>query len=179
LILLVFDKTEILLLSTFGSMAKPLTIILCVVTGSLSLTSIIAFFIDLLSASKKQAKLQQRRDMRRSEQKQDVERRKEAVIARIDHLSSQELRYLARCLSNNSTTFNTYVHSPAATTLASKGLTYTPGGAHHQDHYPFIVNDFVWAYLLEHREQIIEKDRANREVEEEAERNRNRRGRRY
>jgi hypothetical protein len=113
--------------------------------------------------------------MRRAEQEKEVEERKERVITRIEHLSNQELRYLAGCLSENSQTFNTYVHSPAATTLVSKGLVYTPGGTHHQDHYPFIINDFVWAYLLGQRDEIIERDRENREAEAEAKRNAKRR----
>jgi hypothetical protein len=82
---------------------------------------------------------------------------------------------LAGCLSKSSQTFNTYVRSPAVTTLVSKGLAYTPGGTHHEDHYPYIVNDFVWSHLLENSKEIIERDRANREAEEEEKRNARRR----
>jgi hypothetical protein len=165
------------LLSTFGDLAKPTTILLCVVAGALSFTSIVTYFIDLLSASKKQTLLQQRRTLRRSEAEQELKERRERVIARIEHLSSNELRYLAGCLGENSQTFNTYVYSPAATTLVSKGLIYTPGGTHNQDHYPFIVHDFVWSHLLENREKIIGRDQANKEAEEETKRNA--KGRRY
>jgi len=173
-ILLGLDKHDILLLSTFGDLAKPITILLLVLTGTLSLTSIITFFIKVCSASKKQTLMQLRHEIRKAEQKSKTEEIHKIVIARIDHLSSKELRYLANCLIEGSQTFNTYVHSPAATTLASKGLIYTPGGSHHQDHYPFIINDFVWKNLLENKDKIIQRNNDHLESEEKLKSNRRR-----
>lgn len=175
-ILLLLDNEKILELSIFGSLAKPATILLCVVSGALSLTAIINYFIDLMGAGKKRTLLQQRRELRKSEQEEKQNERKQRVLDRIPHLSKDELRYLADCLRENSQSFTTYVHSPSASTLGSKGLIYTPGGTHHQDYYPFVVNDFVWKHLLENREQIIAQDEENKRAEDEKKRNaRNRR----
>lgn len=170
------DKTEILVLSTFGSLAKPATVLLCVVSGALSFTSIVAFLINIVGAGRKRSLLQQRRDLRKAEEEEAISKNKQKVLDRIQHLSKDELKYLANCLRENSQSFTTYVHSPSASTLGSKGLIYTPGGTHHQDYYPFVVNDFVWQYLLENREDIIAKDDENKRLEEEKKRNaRNRR----
>ncbi len=175
-ILLFLDKTDVLELSIFGSLAKPATILLCVVFGTLSFTAIITFFIDFIGAGKKRTLLQQRRDFKKAEQEEEINERKQKVLARIPHLSKDEHRYLADCLRENSQTFTTYVHSPAASTLGSKGLIYTPGGTHQQDYYPFVVNDFVWNHLIENKDQIIAKDEENQRAEEEKKRNaRNRR----
>jgi len=174
-ILLIFDKAKILELSIFGAIAKPATILLCVVSGALSLTSIISFFIEQFGASRKRTLLQQRRDLRKAEEEAEINAQKQRVLERIPHLSKDELRYLADCLRENSQSFTTYVHSPPASTLMTKGLIYTPGGTHHQDYYPFVVNDFVWEHLLENREQIIAKDEENNRVEEEKKRNSGRR----
>ncbi|MCC5451500.1 super-infection exclusion protein B [Rheinheimera sp. UJ51] len=176
-ILLSLDKTEVLALSAFGSLAKPATILLCVVSGALTFTAIIAFLIDLFTAERKKTVLKQRRDMRKAEEDEQFERQKQKVLSRIEYLSKDELKYLADCLRENSQTFTTYVHSPSASTLGSKGLIYTPGGTHHQDYYPFVVNDFVWQYLLDHKAEIIARDEENTRKEEE--RKRNARNRRY
>lgn len=174
--LLVFDKAEILELSLFGSVAKPATILICVVSGALSFTSITSFFIELFNSSRKRTLLQQRRELKKIEVQEEISAQKRRVIERIPHLSKDELHYLADCLRENSQSFTTYVHSPPASTLISKGLIYTPGGTHHQDYYPFVVNDFVWQHLLENRDQIITKDDENKRIEEEKKRNaRNRR----
>jgi hypothetical protein len=170
IILLGLDKAEILLLSTFGVIAKPLTILLCVISGALSFTAIVALLADLFVAKRKQALLQKRREIKLREQEQEAEKMRQRSIDRIEHLSSRELGYLANCLREKSQSFLTYIHSPPVTLLISKGLAYTPGGAHHQDHYPYIIHDFVWHYLLENKEQILEKDDENRRVEEENER---------
>ena len=165
------DKAEVIELSIFWSLAKPAIIILCVVSGALSFTAIINYFIDIIGAGKKRTLLQQRRELRKTEQEDERNERRQQVLNRIPHLSKDELRYLADCLRENSQTFTTYVHSPAASTLGSKGLIYTPGGTHHQDYYPFVVNDFVWNHLLENRDNIIAQDEENQRAEEEKKRN--------
>lgn len=170
-ILLLLDKAEILVLSTFGSLAKPATILLCVVSGALSFTAIAAFVFDIISAGRKRTLLQQRRDLRKAEEEEQLNNNKQKVLDRIEHLSKDELNYLADCLRENSQSFTTYVHSPSVSTLGSKGLIYTPGGTHHQDYYPFVVNDFVWQYLLDNREDIITRDEENTRIEEEKKRN--------
>jgi len=109
----------------------------------------------------KRVKSKARRKLKEKEQKEKRAEFEKIVLARIDHLDPRELRYLADCLRNNSQSFYTYVHSPYASTLGSKGLIAIPGGTHHQDHYPFIVNDFVWKALLERKDEIPNKDAAN------------------
>ena len=176
IILLFLDKTEMLVLSTFGSLAKPATILLCVVSGALSFTAIASFIIDIVSAGKKRTLLQQRRDIQKAEEEEQINKNKQKVLDRVQHLSKYELNYLANCLRENSQSFTTYVHSPSASTLGSKGLIYTPGGTHHKDDYPFVVNDFVWQYLLDNKDEIIARDEENTRIEEEKKRNaRNRR----
>ncbi|WP_084004580.1 hypothetical protein [Terasakiispira papahanaumokuakeensis] len=163
-------------LSAFGTLAKPATILLCVASGALTFTAIIAFAIEIVTATRKKTLLQQRRDMRKAEEDEQIERQKQMVLDRIDHLSKDELNYLADCLRKNSQSFTSYVHSPSASTLRFKGLIRTPGGTHHQDYYPFVVCDFVWQYLLEHKDQIIARDEENTRIEEEEKRKaRNRR----
>ena len=107
---MLLDKTEILALSTFGSLAKPATILLCVVSGALSFTAIATFVIDLVSAGRKRTLLQQRRDLRKAEEEEQIRLNKQKVLDRIQHLSKDELNYLADCLRENSQTFTTYVH---------------------------------------------------------------------
>jgi hypothetical protein len=170
-ILLVLDNTEILVLSTFGSLAKPATILSCVVSGALSFTSFVAFAIDIFSAGRKRSLLQQRRELRKAEEEERIGINKQKVLDRIQHLSRDELSYLADCLRENSQSFTTFVHSSSASLLGSKGLIYTPGGTHHQDYYPFVVNDFVLQYLLDNKEDIIAKDEENKRLEEEKKRN--------
>jgi hypothetical protein len=170
-ILLVLDAAKVLEFSTFGAIARPATILICVVSGALSLTTIISFFIEIISAGRKRTLLEQRRKLRKAEEREQIEENKQRALDRINHLSKDELRYLADCLRENSQSFTTYVHSPPASTLMSKGLTYTPGGTHHQDYYPFVVNDFVWEYLLENMEQILAQDDENKRIQEERERN--------
>ena len=121
----------------------------------------------MIGAGRKHTLLQQRREIRKVEQEEEINTNKQRVIERIPHLSKGELRYLANCVRDNSQSFTTYVHSPSATTLCSKGLIYTPGGTHHQDYYPFVVNDFVWKHLLENSDEIIARDEENKRIEEE------------
>ena len=170
-VLLIFDKAGILGLSIFGGLAKPATILICVISGALSFTSITSFFIELFNSSRKRTLLQQRRELRKIEEQEEINAKKQRAIERISHLSKDELHYLADCLRENSQSFTTYVHSPPASTLMSKGLIYTPGGTHHQDYYPFVINDFVWQHLLENRDQVIAKDDENKRIEEEKKRN--------
>jgi hypothetical protein len=67
------------------------------------------------------------------------------------------------------------VHSPHVSNLVAKGMVSSPGGPHHQDHYPFYFVDFVWNHLVRHREQFIAKDdehKRRKEAEERAKRRR-------
>lgn len=164
-ILLVFDYAEILKLNQFGKLAKPILIILTIFSGSLSLTGIISYFKDLISEKRKPSLLAARRKLKAAEDEKERIETEHENLQRLDHLSHEEIVYLADCLRKGSQSFFTYVHSPPVTTLMGKGLVYTPGGAHHQDHYPYTVCDYVWVALLERKDEFIEKDEAHKREE--------------
>lgn len=167
LILLGFDWFGILPLAGFGQLAKPGVIVLAVITGSLSITGIGAFVINRLTSRRKQSLLSAHRQTKLLENEHTKAMAEIAALQRIDHLSSQEVRYLADCLRKGSQSFYTYVHSPSVTTLMGKELVYTPGGTHNQDHYPFTIFDFAWKALLERKDQILARDDENRKREDE------------
>jgi hypothetical protein len=52
---------------------------------------------------------------RRQEEQRDAQR--VAVLAHLDHLSAEEIRYIADSLRKESPTFYTYVHSPPVAML--------------------------------------------------------------
>lgn len=170
LILLGFDWAAVLSLAAFGELAKPVVIVLAVIFGSLSFTGIGAFIKDQVARRKSVVLVAKRRQLREQQKESERANAQSAVLGRIDHLSYQELRYLANCLREGSQSFYTYVHSPAVTTLMGKGLVYTPGGSHHQDYYPFTVYDFVWKALNDRRDEILTKDSANKKKEEDEKR---------
>jgi hypothetical protein len=62
---------------------------------------------------------------------------------------------------------HTYVYSPPVSVLQGKRLVWTPGGAHHQDYYPFSFHDFAWRTLLERKDEFIAKDEEHKRAEEE------------
>lgn len=171
-ILLILDSQSTIALSDFGSLANPTVIIVLVFSGSLSITGIGAFVKDQYMANKKQTLFASRQALRAKEKQQKRAEAEAAALERIDHLSSKELRYLANCLRDGNQSFFTYVHSPPVTALMGKGLVYTPGGTHHQDHYPFTVADFAWRALLERKDEILKKDDENRAKEEQEKRRR-------
>ncbi|KVC52569.1 hypothetical protein WS58_03380 [Burkholderia pseudomultivorans] len=115
----------------------------------------------------KQSALEQRRAIRRKEQDERREEAQEAAIGRLDYLSREEIAVVVKALSNGSPTFYTYVFSPPVSMLQGKGLVWTTGGTHHQDHYPFSFHDFVWKVLLERKDEFMAKEAQHRKAEEE------------
>lgn len=160
-ILLIFDQTKILELSSFGLQTRPIVIVLAVFSGSLSITGILKFFTDKIASRRRQSLVELHRKLR--DQKSTAERTalENAALDRIKHLAPQELRHLANCLREGSQSFYTYVHSPAVTTLMGKNLVYTPGGTHNQDYYPFTISDFAWKHLLSIKDEVIKLDQEN------------------
>lgn len=169
-VLLGLDWTGILALADFGQLTRPLVIVLAVGSGSISITSIGSFIKDQLMGHRKQSLFTARRELKLQEDKIKIEKAQNAALERIDHLSMQELRYLADCLKEGTQSFYTYAHSPYAKTLIAKELVYTPGGTHNQDYYPFTIFDFVWKALLARKDEILARDTENREKEEEKKR---------
>jgi hypothetical protein len=70
-------------------------------------------------------------------------------------------------LRDGSPSFYTYVYSPPVSVLQGKGLVWTPGGTHHQDHYPFSFHDFAWHVLVKRNDEFIAKHAEFKRVEEE------------
>jgi hypothetical protein len=169
-VLLGLDRAEILVLADFGHLTKSLVIVLAVISGSLSITGVGAFIKDKLVSVRKQSLFAARHELKRQEVEIRRARTESAALGRIDHLSSKEIRHLADCLGKGSQSFYTYVHSPSVTTLISKGLVYTPGGTHNQDHYPFTIYDFAWKALLARKDEILARDNENKKREEEEKR---------
>jgi len=178
ILLIVLEKNDVIDTSALGPIYQASLVVVAIVSGALCLTGFIGIAVDFVNENRKPALLQKRREIRKKEQD---ERRREAeqrALDRIQYLSEQELRYFADALRENSQSFYTWVHSPSVTTLMEKQLVQTFGGTHHQDHYPFTIPDYVWSYLLEHREEIINRDDANKAAAEEKKR-KERRGREY
>jgi len=165
-ILLFIDHKEIFELKLFGELAKPIIVIITIFSGSLSLTGIISFAKDYFANRKKQTLIKERRKQKEIKKENDKIQGQTNIIGRLDHLSPKEIHYLAKCLRENSQSFYTYVHSPPVTTLMGKALVHTPGGSHHQDHYPFTIYDFVWTELLKRKKEFIEKDDLNKQEEQ-------------
>lgn len=166
IVLIAFDWKNVIELKQFGEVTKPIVIVIAVLAGSLSLTGIIDFFKNLFISSQMRKALVERRQIREKEEKNKRDEFQKVALERLEHLSCQEIRYLANCLREGSQSFFTYVHSSPVTTLMGKGLVYTPGSTHHQDHYPFTIYDFVWEELLKRKDEFLEKQ-ANCEREDE------------
>ena len=102
----------------------------------------------------------------------------ETAIAHLDYLSKEEIAVVARVLRDGSPSFYAYVYSPPVSLLQGKRLIWTPGGPHHQDHYPYSFHDFVWRVLLERKDEFFAKHEEHKRAEEERKRA-ERRGRGY
>lgn len=156
-ILLVLNYADLLKLNQFGKLAHPILIVFTIFTGSLSLTGIISFIKDLMSQKIKKTLLAQHRELKIEDSESKRKEAEKRILERLDHLSPKEVYYLADCLREGSQSFYAYVHSPPIATLRGKELVYTPGGTHHEDHYPYTIRDFVWKALLERKDEFIEK----------------------
>lgn len=165
--LLWLDHAKLIDLSVFGGLTKPSIVVLTVVAGALSISGIGAVIYDLVMAKQKHGTLKARREARKQETDEQSKEAKAAALDRLNYLSPEELRYLADCLRRGNQSFTTWVHSSFASTLAAKGLIYTPGGTHHQDHYPFTIVDFAWKELLRRKDEFIARDDANKKQQDE------------
>ena len=171
-IVLLLDELGIIKLSDLSEFARPFVILMAVLWGSLSITGICAVLVDEWKKRKKQSLLSIRRKMRLQEREDSRAAAEKAALERLNHLSPQELRYLAKCLREGNQSFYAYAHSPAAATLIGKRLIYTPGTTHPRDYYPYTICDFAWKALLARKDEILTKDDENvkREEEEKARR---------
>lgn len=166
--LLVLDLRGLLDLGPFAPFARPVLTIVAVVFSILVVVEGTAYLMAPLSEKRRQTTLSARRVVRKQEEDDQRQAEQVQAIARLDHLSREEIRYVANALNGSSPTFYTYVHSPPVTMMAGKGLVWTPGGPHNQDHYPFSFYDFVWAKLVERKDEFLAKEEAHKKAEEAA-----------
>ena len=166
--LLLLDQLGMLDLGVFGPIVRPIVIAVCVVFSVLSLVGIVDLLLVPLRDERRQSRLSARRAVRRKEKEEQRAEAETRALAGLDHLSEEEIRYVANCLRKGTPSFYTYVHSPPVSTLQGKGLVWTPGGTHNQDHYPFSFHVFVWEALLARKDEFIAKDDEHKRAEEAA-----------
>lgn len=172
---LALDYLAMIELDKLSPSLRSVTILMAVFSGALTLTGLGGLVYDALLARLRHSLVEERRQKKVSEKADAKEKSEANVLSRIDYLSEHELKYLADCLRSNSQTFQAYVHSPPVSTLMAKGIVYTPGGTHHEDHYPFIIRDFAWRSLLERKDEIIRKHEENQRRAEQQKRDGQRR----
>jgi hypothetical protein len=178
IVLLSLSALEILPLATFGFLSAPIVTALTVVSGCLTFTAMLADAYERYRNKEKAGQLTQRRELRLAEQRRLREEHDEAVAARIDYLSADEIRLIADCLRKGEQSFTGYSNSPITSNLYARDFVSTPGGAHHMDHYPFFFTDGAWKALLARKDELIAKDdehKRRQKAEEEAQRRRSNR----
>jgi hypothetical protein len=166
LLVLGLDYFALVNLADFAALARPIVIIAAVLFGSLSVAALVALVYGAVMQRRKTTLLSQRRQIRLKEAETARAKYEAQVLARLDFLSREEVRYVANALRKNEQSFTAYVNSPHVSNLGAKELVSSPGGPHHQDHYPFYFVDFVWAHLVQHRDQFIAKDDEHKRREE-------------
>lgn len=165
--LLALVLTHILDLGPIGPFALPVLIIVAVASVAMGIVGGGEALLAPFREKRKQSALEQRRAIRKKEEDERQEHRRGSVLGRLNHLSKEEIDLVADALRNGSPTFYTFVYSPPVSVLQGKGLVWTPGGAHHQDYYPFSFHDFVWEALLERKDEFVAKDAEHKRAEEE------------
>lgn len=162
------DFKQLFELTVFGAIVKPLLVVVCVIAGAISLSGMVAMVYDSIVERRKEKALDRRRELRKKDEEEKAENAKSKALERLEYLSEEELYYIADCLRKRSQSFTAWVHSSGAATLVTKGLAYTPGGTHHQDNYPFVINDFAWKELLHREAEFISRDDRNTQQREAA-----------
>jgi hypothetical protein len=124
--LLWLDFSGLLKLGALGAITRPILIILVVVFTALSVVGIVDWLFKPLGEWRRQVLLKVRRAAKREEQKELSAEVRAQVLKKLDHLSKEEIDYVARALRAGSPTFYTYVFSPPVSVLQGKGLVWTP-----------------------------------------------------
>jgi hypothetical protein len=149
---------------------KALFVLGLLLTGCLFGASMIASAAEAFRKRQARHMATNRREAIRAEREKAEADGKAEILRRLDHLGRNELRYLAQALRDNSQSFTGWVHSADLSNLLHKELLTTPGGTHHQDHYPFWIPDLIWQALLARRYDFIAKDDEASAKEEAAKR---------
>jgi hypothetical protein len=151
------DIYEYIDLSSIGSLTRLILVLLCVLFGGLLFASLVELAAQPKIAKMKTTLLAERRKDREDEKAAEREAARQRALANLDHLSAWELRIVADALKEGSPSFYTYAHSSPVAQLQAKNLVYSPGGTHHQDHYPFTFHDFAWKVLLQRKDEFLTK----------------------
>jgi hypothetical protein len=113
--------------------------------------------------------LTKRRAIRRKEEEEKLAQRRATIIASLDHLSAEELEYVAKCLREGTPTFYAYFFSSPLGALQNKELIWAARGSYDRDYFPHSFHDFVWEALLARKEEFIAKDDENKRLKKETE----------
>lgn len=141
---------------------RPMFILGALFTGCLFGATMIAAAKEAIVERGKPAKLAKRRQLVREDQareRAEAKAERESIIRkRIETLSDDEVRHVAKALRAGSPSFKSWANDGDLSNLMHRGLLTSPGGTHHQDYYPFSFPDDVWAILVENRDAILAKD---------------------
>lgn len=155
---LLLDHYGVLRLGDFHAQLRTGLIAAAVILGCLTLTSLVAEAWGAVKQSRKAGQLEARRSLRKKEADDRLAEAQATVLKRLEHLSTEEIHVLAEALRRPAQSFVWSLHDGTISNLMGKHLVTSPGGTHHQDYYPFTIPDFVWAALLERRDEFLEKD---------------------
>lgn len=148
---------NLILLDQYDSLVQALLLIGAVVAGIFVAVDVVVWLCSPLTQKRQRSLLAERRADRRNEELAERDTKRAMVLERLNHLSNLELSLVAQALTNNSPTVYTWVNSSAVGAMLGKGLLWSPGSSHHQDHYPFTFHDFVWAEVLRRKEEFLDR----------------------
>jgi len=174
-VLLLLDLNGVLDLGPLEPFTRPVLIIVVAVSGALSLVGIAEPLIAPLRERQRLSLLATRRAVRRREEAETRAEAEATILARLDFLSAEELRFAADAIRKNTPTFYAYLYNPAISMMRGKGLVWTPLGGHDTE-MAFAFHDFVWKALLARKDEFIAKDEENKRAEDAAKLAQRRRG---
>lgn len=89
----------------------------------------------------------------KSAKRKQAKKGKQAIIARLYSLNESEQKWIAYCLLKNIRTLHATQINSAANSLLSKNIVIHGSGS--MTALPFTIVDFVWEYLLIHKEDFL------------------------
>lgn len=153
-------QTEKITLGPLDPLLSTLLLVGAVVFGIVVVFDGAAWAFRPIAEKRKLSTLSKRRKALRDDREAERGERRATILKELERLSRWEVRVIAEVIEGGSPTFYHYVHSPAVTMLQAKHLVWSPGGPHHQDHYPFNIADFVWEELMARKDEFLAKEAA-------------------
>jgi hypothetical protein len=148
-----------------AELASTVLVIATIIFTVMSLVGVGELLLKPVAEKQKKKSIIDRRKIRRNEElaiRADNEIR---ILRRLDSLSEEELAVFAEQIQKNSATFYSWFHSPHLGSLMHKGLISAAQGAYNQDHFPFIIHDFVWDELLKRKDEFLGKSEEAKNTE--------------